>query len=146
MYINKLKYSTLFVIFLISSCGGGKEMLEINLNCDENSNAGNAVVITIYQLKTDKVFSLSDFKALSKNPEETLRTDLVKLEEKTMIPGEQLKIESYEIIEGVIYLGVIADFYSRPPNGWQQLVPLSEDINSLTINIHENSISFRLND
>ena len=146
MYNNKIKHLTLFVVFLISNCGGGKETVEINLNCDENSNAGNAVVVTVYQLKTEKVFSLSDFKALSKNPEATLGSDLVWREEKTMIPGEEMKLENYEIMEGVKYLGIIADFYSRPANGWQQLVPLSEDINSVLINIHENSLSIRLND
>ena len=83
-----LKSFLIIISVLLSSCGGGNEMIKIHLKCDENTNSGNAVVITVYQLTNADKFRFSDFESLTQNPEVTLGSDLVLNAkfERTMVP------------------------------------------------------------
>ena len=140
----------LFIIIstLFSGCGGGNQMIQINLKCDENTNSGNAVVVTVYQLTNADKFRFSSFESLTKTPELTLGTDLVPNSkfDRTMVPGETFQMDELEIKKEATFLGIIADFHSPSPDGWQQLVPLNEGFDELIISVHENSISVNIDD
>ena len=146
---NLLLISFLIITsILLSSCGGGNEMIQIHLKCDENTNSGNAVVITVYQLTNADKFRFSSFESLTKNPEATLGSDLVLNAkfERTMVPGESFDLDELEIKKETAFLGIIADFHSPLADGWQQLVPLNDSFDRLIISVHENSISSQIED
>jgi type VI secretion system VasD/TssJ family lipoprotein len=143
-----LKIYIIFVSISLFGCGPGKETINVNLKCDENTNGGNAVVVTIFQLINSDKFNFSNFNSLTTNPEETLGTDLISNTkfEKTMLPGQSFDLKELEIIKGAAFLGVIADFHSPAKDGSQQLIPLNEEFDQLIIYVHKNSISFKIDD
>lgn len=143
-----LKSFLIIISIMLSNCGGGNEMIKIHLKCDENTNSGNAVVITVYQLTNADKFRFSDFESLTKNPEETLGSDLVinAKFERTMVPGESFDLDELELKKEAAFLGIIADFHSPLADGWQQLVPLNNGFDRLIISVHENSISSKIED
>jgi len=148
--MKNILYGFLFIIIstLLSGCGGGNEMIQINLFCDENTNGGNAVVVTVYQLTNADKFRFSSFESLTKNPEATLGSDLVANSkfDRTMVPGESFQLDELEIKKEAAFLGIIADFHSPSADGWQQLIPLNNGIDELIISVHENSISVTVDD
>ena len=143
-----IKYIQTIILISLLSCGGGKETIQITLNCNENTNSGNAVVITLYQLINSDKFRLSSFEYLTKNPGATLGTDLVTNSEleRTMVPGEALELNEIEIKQESAFIGIIADFHSPAPDGWQAVIPITEDLKQLVIFVHENSISVQKED
>jgi type VI secretion system VasD/TssJ family lipoprotein len=146
---NILLASLLIVVsILFFGCGGGNETIKIQLKCDENTNSGNAVVVTIYQLTNADKFRFSSFGSLTKNPEATLGSDLVVNSkfERTMVPGETINLDELEIKKEAAFLGVIADFHSPSADGWQQLIPTANGFDKLIISVHENSISCDIDD
>jgi len=138
----------ILIIVTVLSCGGGKDSIQITLNCDENANSGNAVVINLYQLTNPDKFRLSSFESLTKTPEATLGADLIANSEieRTMVPGGTIDLNEIELKQEAAFLGVIADFHSPEPDGWQAVIPITEDLKQLVIFIHENSISFQKED
>ena len=133
-------------LIILDSCGGARTV-GIEVISDNDTNNGNAVVVSIYQLLNADKFRYASFESLIKKPEETLGGDIIpnSMYERTMIPGEKFKLDKYEIKPEATYLGVIADFHSPAKDGWQQLIELNSDIDDLQISIHENSISIEKN-
>lgn len=148
--MKNILFGFLFIVIstLLSGCGGGKELIQIQLKCDENTNSGNAVVVTVYQLTNADKFRFSSFEELTKNPEQTLGADLIPSSkfERTMVPGETFNLDELEIKKEAAFLGIIADFHSPSADGWQQLVPLNDGFDELIISVHENSISYKIDD
>ncbi len=148
--MKNILFGFLFIIVstFLSGCGGGNEIIQISLKCDENTNSGNAVVVTVYQLTNADKFRFSSFESLTKNPEVTLGSDLVANSkfDRTMVPGESFQMDELEIKKEAAFLGIIADFHSPSADGWQQLVPLNDGIDELIISVHENSIAVKIDD
>jgi len=138
----------ILIIVTVLSCGGGKDTIQITLNCDENANSGNAVVINLYQLTNPDKFRLSSFESLTKTPEATLGADLIANSEieRTMVPGGTIDLNEIELKQEAAFVGVIADFHSPSSDGWQILIPINEDLKRFVISIHENSISVQKED
>lgn len=143
-----LKFFSVIIFILFSSCGSSNESIQIKFECDENTNNGNAVVVTIYQLTNADKFRFSSFESLTKNPDATLGSDLIANStfERTMVPGESFKLDELEIKKEAAFLGIIADFHSPAADGWQQLVDAGKGLDQLTISVHENSISVQVDD
>ncbi len=148
MLKNYIFRISLIILFFLSGCGGGNELIKLSLKCDNNTNGGNAVVVTVYQLTNGDKFQFSGFESLTQNPEAALGTDLLinSKFEKTMVPGEVFSLDELEIKGEAAYLGIVADFHSPSPDGWKQLIPLAEDFDHLIISVHENSISIDTED
>lgn len=143
-----LKFLSVIILVLFWGCGSGKEMIQVQFECDPNANNGNAVVVTIYQLTNADKFHFSSFESLTKNPDATLGADLIANStfERTMVPGEIFKLNELEIKKEATFLGIIADFHSPALDGWQQLVDVGKGIDELIISVHENSISVQVDD
>ncbi|MEO8232830.1 MAG: type VI secretion system lipoprotein TssJ [Ignavibacteriota bacterium] len=143
-----LKFLSVIILVLFSGCGSGKEMIQVQFECDQNTNNGNAVVVTIYQLTNADKFRFSSFESLTKNPDATLGSDLIANStfERTMVPGEIFKLDKLEIKKETTFLGIIADFHSPAADGWQQLVDVGKGPDQLIISVHENSISVQVDD
>ena len=143
-----LKFLSVIILILFSGCGSGKEIIKIQFECDENTNNGNAVVVTIYQLTNADKFRFSSFESLTKNPDATLGSDLIANStfERTMVPGEIFKLDELEIKKEATFLGIIADFHSPAADGWQQLVDTGKSLDELIILVHQNSISVQVDD
>jgi type VI secretion system VasD/TssJ family lipoprotein len=141
-----LKTLLLLLFVLITGCGGGKNFVSISLKSYDNSNGGNAVVVTIYQLTNADKFSLSSFESLTKNLEGTLGSDLISNStfEKTMVPGESFKLDELEIKKEAAYLGIIADFHTPSADAWRQVVSLNKSVDKVVISVLENSISVKV--
>jgi type VI secretion system VasD/TssJ family lipoprotein len=143
-----LRFLIIIITLLLLRCGGGKEIVQIHLKCDENTNGGYAVVVTVYQLINADKFRLSSFESLTQNSEAELGNDLVinSKFERTMVPGENFELKEFEIKNEANFLGVVADFHSPAADGWQQLISLNNDFDRLIISVHENSLSFQIDD
>ncbi|MCW8806070.1 MAG: type VI secretion system lipoprotein TssJ [Ignavibacteriaceae bacterium] len=143
---NMLKSFIIFMIFisliLLAGCGGAKTM-SVEVISDNDANNGNAVVVKIYQLISGDKFRYASFESLLKNPDETLGSDVIpgSKYEKTMVPGENFKLNELELKSGAAYLGIIADFHSPANDDWKQLIDLNSGIDELKILVHENSLS-----
>lgn len=143
------KFQIIGVIILLIffyGCGGGPQLLDLNVNCDDDCNSNHAVVVKIYQLKNSDRFRYASFEALLRNPEEILSSDLIPASkyENTLIPGEEINISEMKIDPEAAYLGIVADFYSPANDNWHQVIPLNPDIDKVKIKIHSNSLSFEI--
>lgn len=135
------------VLLYISGCGSSEPTYTVNLNCEDDCNGSNAIVIRMYQLRNTEKFSSTNFESLVRNPEEILADDIVPGSkfEKTMTPGEKINIDKQQYKEGAKYLGVLGDFHSPDKDAWKTIIPLDPNISHINIQIHENSLSFSLN-
>jgi type VI secretion system VasD/TssJ family lipoprotein len=143
-----IKTLPVFLLVLFSGCGGGKDFIQVSLKSYDDSNGGNAVVVTIYQLTNADKFQLASFESLTKNAAATLGSDLISNStfEKTMVPGESFNLDELEIKNEAAFLGIIADFHTPSADGWQQVVTLKNSIDKVVISVHENSISVKVED
>ena len=134
-------YCSLFII--ISGCGGGVQSLKVNLKCDADCNDNNAIVIRMYQLKNADKFSHASFESLLRNPEATISDDLIPDSkfEVTLVPDQIFQIKDYTIKDDAKYIGIVGDFHSPAKDGWLQIIPVNQDINSLRVLVHQNYLS-----
>lgn len=145
MRIEIVKFLQIFICIVIIGCGSGKEMIQISFECNDDTNGGNAVVVTLFQLKNDDNFRFVNAETLLKTPEMALGDELVantKIE-RTMVPGEKVELKEFEIKNETAFIGVIADFHSPAPEGWKTLIPLDKSVEKIVIYVYENSITFR---
>ncbi|GIK22282.1 MAG: type VI secretion system lipoprotein TssJ [Ignavibacteriota bacterium] len=135
-----------FTLLLFSKCGSGKEYIQVSFKSYDNSNGGNAVVVTIYQLANADKFRLSSFESLTKNAVAALGSDLIpnSVYEKTMVPGESFNLDELEIKKEAAFLGVMADFHSPSADGWQSVVDLKDGVDKLIVKVQDNSISVQV--
>jgi len=128
-------------LILMTGCGGANR-ISVDMNCDDNCNENNAIVLKIYQLKNADKFRNASFESLISSPEDVLGDDLIpgSRYEKTLIPGETFQLNEYEIKPEAGYIGIVGDFYSPAKDLWSQVIP-SADIDNLNITVHEKSIS-----
>lgn len=141
----KIVYSSIliFIILFVTNCGGGPQIVNFDLVCDEDCNNNNAVVIKIFQLRNAEKFRHASFESLILNPDEQLGDDLIpntKLE-KMMIPNESYEISNIEIKQNAAFIAVIGDFHSPAQDGWKQIVQINSDLETIKISIYENSLS-----
>lgn len=136
----------IYLLFFAFGCGGGVQLLNLNVNCDEDCNSKHAVVVKIYQLKNADKFRYASFEALLRNPEEILSGDLIPSSkyERTLIPGEEINIDEMKVEKDAAYLGIVADFYSPAKDNWHQVIPLNSDMDKIEIKVHSNSLSFEI--
>ncbi|MDY0081928.1 MAG: type VI secretion system lipoprotein TssJ [Ignavibacteriaceae bacterium] len=136
----------IFALLLFSKCGSGKEYIQVSFKSYANSNGGNAVVVTIYQLANADKFRLASFESLAKDAVAALGSDLIpsSVYEKTMVPGESFNLDELEIKKEAAFLGVMADFHSPSADGWQNVIDLKNGIDRLIVKVEENSISVQV--
>jgi type VI secretion system VasD/TssJ family lipoprotein len=132
----------LLFIFFLSGCGGSNS-LQLDLQCSEDCNNSNVIVVRVYQLKNAERFKFASLESLIRKPEETLGEDLIPNSkfEKIIGPNETFTVEDLELLGGAAYLGIIGDFHSPAKDGWQQVVSLSSGVDKVKISIKENSLS-----
>ena len=146
IHISSLPIFIILISFS-SGCGGSSpQMMNVSLNCDDNCNNTNAIVLTIYQLKNADKFRNTSFESLIRSPEDALGDDIIpdSKYEKTLVPGEGLQLKDLKIKENAMYLGVLGDFHSPAKDGWHQIITLNPDIKRIQILVHENSLSYSL--
>jgi type VI secretion system VasD/TssJ family lipoprotein len=132
----------LIILFLSPGCGG-MQTISLTLNCDGDCNNTNAIVISVYQLKSADIFKSTSFESLIRNPDEILKTDLIPDSkfEKMLAPGDSIEISKIEIKKETNFLGVIGDFHSPAKDGWKQVVSLASGLDNLKIIVHKNSLT-----
>ncbi len=137
---------SVFTLLMFTKCGSGKEYIQVSFKSYDNSNGGNAVVVTIYQLTNADKFRLASFESLTKNAVAALGADLIPNAsyEKTMVPGESFNLDELEIKKEALFLGVMADFHSPAADGWQSVVDLKNGIDKLIVKVEENSINVQV--
>jgi len=135
-------FMILVSMIYFTGCGSGVQTINIDLSSDANANGGNAVVIKIYQLKTDNKFRYAQYESLLKNAEETLANDLIPpIKEETMTPSEKYPLKEFKLSKDAAFLGVVGDFHTPAKDSWKKIIPLDSDIEYLKIFIHENSLT-----
>jgi type VI secretion system VasD/TssJ family lipoprotein len=134
-------YLSILILFFLTGCGGS-DTLQLDLQCSENCNNNNVIVVRLYQLKNAERFKFASHESLIRRPEETLGEDLIPNSkfEKIIGPNETFSVKELEVISGASYLGIIGDFHSPAKDGWQQVVPINSGIDKVKVTITENSL------
>ena len=136
----------IFVAFFLSPGCGGMQTISLNLNCDDDCNNSNAIVVRIFQLKNADKFKTTSFESLVRNPEEILKTDLIPDSkfEKMLAPGDSIQVEDVMIKSDARFLGVVGDFNSPAKDGWLKVISLDSGIDNLKITVHKNSLTCKV--
>lgn len=101
------------------ACGGG---LELNLVGDgQLNNGGNAVVVRIYQLRSDENFKRSTMESFWQDDEKALGNDLIEKLELTLLPGEQKPL-NLKLSKEANFIAAAADFFNPDRDQWRQVV------------------------
>ncbi len=121
--------------FALLGCGGGIQTVKVNLDCDNDCNGNNAIVVRIYQLKNSDKFSHASFESILRNPDATLADDIIPDSkfEITLVPGQTFQLKDYALKQGAKYIGVVGDFHSPAQDGWLQIIPVNSDIDAVKI-------------
>jgi type VI secretion system protein VasD len=102
-----------------------------------------ALLVRVYKLRQRTAFEQAPYAAfLSPQSErEALGADLVEVRELTLVPGQQLELNE-KLPREAGWLGVVALFYSPPPQGWRLAFAASEaEQGGVTIGLHACAMS-----
>jgi type VI secretion system VasD/TssJ family lipoprotein len=138
----------LFVALFLSPGCGGMQTISLDLNCDDDCNNSNAIVIRIFQLKNADKFKTTSFESLIRNPEEILKTDLIPDSkfEKMIAPGDSLQVDDIEIKSEAKFLGIVGDFHSPAKDDWLKVISLDSGVDNLKIVVHKNSLTCKIDE
>ena len=131
----------LCILILLWECSSNKIYLKIK--CADDCNNGNAVVVSILQLTNSEKFLRASRESLLKNPQDIIGDELVFKLEKTLVPGESFVLPDHNIKKGVLYIGIIGDFYSPSEKRWRQIYDLQSGMRSIEVFILNNSIEIK---
>lgn len=131
----------LCIFIFLWECSSNK--IHINLKCADNCNNGNAVVVYILQLTNSEKFLRASRESLLKNPQDIVGDELVYKLEKTLVPGESFILPDHKIKKGVLYLGIMGDFYSPSEKRWRQIYDLQSGMPNLEVFILNNAIEIK---
>ncbi|HCV05466.1 type VI secretion system lipoprotein TssJ [Pseudoalteromonas sp. APAL1] len=116
------------LIFSLTGCMSTKVALDItatdNLNLNQYDEA-LPVVLRVYQLSDIQSFKTATFEDLWKSDKSVLSNTLITVEEKTINPAEQTKIE-FEQAENARFVAIVALFRDRQGNKWKTFYPLGD--------------------
>jgi len=116
------------LIFSLIGCMSTKVALDItatdNLNLNQYDEA-LPVVLRVYQLSDIQSFKTATFEDLWKSDKSVLSNTLITVEEKTINPAEQTKIE-FEQAENARFVAIVALFRDRQGNKWKTFYPLGD--------------------
>lgn len=102
-----------------------------------------ALLVRVYKLRQRAAFEQAPYSAfLSPQSErEALGADLVEVRELTLLPGQQLELDE-KLPREAGWLGVVALFYSPPPQGWRLAFAAPEaERAGVTIGLHACAMS-----
>jgi type VI secretion system protein VasD len=97
-----------------------------------------ALLVRVYKLRQRAAFEQAPYSAfLSPQSErEALGADLVEVRELTLVPGQQLELNE-KLPREAGWLGVVALYYSPPPQGWRLAFAAPEaEQAGVTIGLH----------
>ena len=140
---NLLLLTVLIFSAILAGCGGGARIVNINFQTDNDSNGSNAIVVDVYQLKSQDKFTHASFESLLRNPQGILTDDLIPNSSKeiTMVPGESYEVKNITLSNDAQYIGIIGNFHSPAQNGWRQIIPVNSDFKNLKVLVHQNYLS-----
>ncbi|WP_417698591.1 type VI secretion system lipoprotein TssJ [Psychromonas sp.] len=95
-----------------------------NLNLNQFDEA-LPVVLRVYQLSDIQSFKTATFEDLWKSDKSVLSNTLITVEEKTINPAEQTKIE-FEQAENARFVAIVALFRDRQGDKWKTFYPLGD--------------------
>lgn len=129
--MKRIRHFVLISIFIISSgCSSHNGILtELNfktasyLNPDTSGNA-SPVVVTLYELKSEKYFTQASFDELYDHPMDTLKSSLVDLHHFEIRPHENCKQVLYINPESE-YIGITAAYRNIDTAEWKKLLPVN---------------------
>ncbi len=143
-YILPIIYCFSLILF---GCGGGTQTVKVNLKCNDDCNGNNAIVVSIYQLKSADKFRNASFESLLRDPVTTLAGDLLPDSkfQITLVPGQIYQLKKYTVQKDAVYIGVVGDFHSPANDGWLKVIPVTSGINPLNIIVHKNYLTVQKN-
>jgi len=122
--------------------------LHIDVIAAADSNLGPGgkplpVVVRIYELKGQGVFTTADFFALYDKDAEVLGSELIARDEVTLAPGQSLPIER-PLKPDATYLGVVAAFRDIDRAHWREPLRLRPGVdNRVEIRVGARAVSIR---
>lgn len=130
--MNRIKNSylliILFAVILLGTFDCMKKVINATLFGRPELNRANAVVVRIYQLKSDDKFKLATLESFWKTNESDrtyLGEELNAREEITLHPKEQQPLP-IKIKPETKFLGVAANFFRPDKDKWRQVVPIKK--------------------
>jgi type VI secretion system VasD/TssJ family lipoprotein len=122
----------------LAGCGGTTDRLDITsspqLNaCDDGGS--HAVILRIYGLKATEKFGDAEFTALWDNDRKVLGDDLATKVEQTILPGTRDVRIPVPRAEGVVAIGLMANFCDLKPGCWRKTVNLEKGTTEIVVNL-----------
>ena len=129
--MKKITLSMLTCIaLLLSGCSTHKGIYtELNirtasyLNPDTKGNPA-PVVVTVYELRSEKYFTQASFDNLESHPMDTLKSSLIDLHNFEIRPNENTKQEIYLNTDSS-YIGLTAAYRNIDTAEWKKIIPVN---------------------
>ena len=122
----------------LAGCGGTTDRIDItssqHLNaCDDSGS--HAVILRIYGLKATEKFGDAEFTALWENDRKVLGDDLATKKERTILPGSESVRIPVPRAEGVVAIGLLANFCELKPGCWRKTIDLEKGTTEIVVNL-----------
>jgi type VI secretion system protein VasD len=143
----KYRLVILSILGLLGGCHSGTGIqteLKVTtadyLNPDIRGKA-SPVVLTVYELKSQKEFSDATFEQLTTNPLNNLKTSLIDIHHYELEPHSESKLH-FNMTKDAHYLGMVAGYRIMNNSQWKKIIPLTPGKTSqeLEVNLETNTI------
>jgi type VI secretion system protein VasD len=105
----------------------------------DSSGRPSPIVVRVYQLRADAMFSSADFFAVFNDEQKVLGAEMITHDEYTLVPGEQRPID-VTIGNETRFIGVIAAFRDiRNAQPWRVVIPAPKG--SFTISVERSKVA-----
>ena len=136
------RFLYIFIALLLSACASTSSKLAspyvIHVQADKNINVAvdgqaSPVQVTIYELKSQQAFELSDFFSLYERPKEALAGDLLDMEQFVLEPGKEKSIPRPGNVEAK-WVGIVVAYRDIETMQWRAVADLPE---AVTTNVYK---------
>ena len=140
---------TFAAILVMVSCASAppkpsKAKVTLAASADSNPDSGgraSPVVVRVYQLKTDAVFTGADFFALFDDDQKVLGQELIGRDEFVVAPSEKRTVE-VAVAKTARFVGVVAAFRDIRNSQWRVVVPAPLKKDDMTVAVERARVTF----
>jgi type VI secretion system VasD/TssJ family lipoprotein len=147
--VMRPRYGIRFPVWLLAAvclcCAAGcsKKVMELAVVGDADMNAGNGVVLRVYQLSGDAKFRNTTLASFWENDEQALAGELLPggKQELFLFPNETRPIP-LNLTKETRFVGIAADFREPDAEQWRVLYPAGElKGKKVTVRVQENRLA-----
>ena len=144
---------------MLSACASTSSKMAspyvIHMTADQRVNVSvdgqpSPVQVTVYELKSQEAFELSDFFSLYERPREALAQDLLHMEQFVLEPGQEKSISRPGNVEAK-WVGIVVAYREIEKMQWRAVVNLPDPVTTNVYKVwqfspREETLSFQVTD